>query len=342
MRKVLSVVLCLMMVLSLATPAFAANTINGNYDEVIRHIEAVGIYDEDMGVKYVGDYLEQDGMMMVSTMFYHTEGLVIDMVVMGDETMPIIVSAAILLNADDRYPTAEMLIMVMLSEDDYDMVDVSREFDRTQFTTQSEFPVTEHSTYIPAEQTEYLYNVMIQAVCVYWDNYLGENLGFGLKGLGFSAYDGYPCSHGYDSVCDALCNFCNEQREAPHNYGAWEKVDDQNHSHQCSICNKTETNPHSWDDVQILQVPSPEEPGVVTFTCICGAQKTEEVPYVVGDLNCDGSMDNRDVEYLLWHTLFAEDYPLYQDTDYTNDGNVNNEDVEYLLWHTLFPEDYPL
>ena len=61
-----------------------------------------------------------------------------------------------------------------------------------------------------------------------------------------------------------------------------------------------------------------------------------------GDLNGDGFVDNRDVEYLLWHTLFPEDFALDQDGDFEGDGSVDNRDVEYLLWHTLFPEDYPL
>ena len=61
-----------------------------------------------------------------------------------------------------------------------------------------------------------------------------------------------------------------------------------------------------------------------------------------GDLNDDGSVDNLDVEYLLWHTLFPDDYTLNQDGDFTGDGSVDNLDVEYLLWHTLFPDDYPL
>ena len=61
-----------------------------------------------------------------------------------------------------------------------------------------------------------------------------------------------------------------------------------------------------------------------------------------GDLNEDGSVDNLDVEYLLWHTLFPEEYTLNQDGDFTGDGSVDNLDVEYLLWHTLFPEEYPL
>lgn len=63
---------------------------------------------------------------------------------------------------------------------------------------------------------------------------------------------------------------------------------------------------------------------------------------VVGDLDQSGQVDNKDVEYLLWHTLFPEDYPLTVPSDFDGSGNVDNKDVEYLLWYTLFPEDYPL
>ena len=63
---------------------------------------------------------------------------------------------------------------------------------------------------------------------------------------------------------------------------------------------------------------------------------------VEGDLDGNRLVDNKDVEYLLWHTLFPEDYPVYVDADFNVDDVLNNQDVEYLLWHTLFPEDYPL
>ena len=61
-----------------------------------------------------------------------------------------------------------------------------------------------------------------------------------------------------------------------------------------------------------------------------------------GDLNGDGVVDNQDVEYLLWHTLFPDDNPLNQDGNFDGLSGVDNRDVEYLLWHTLFPVDYPL
>jgi hypothetical protein len=40
--------------------------------------------------------------------------------------------------------------------------------------------------------------------------------------------------------------------------------------------------------------------------------------------------------------LFAALYPLNQSGDMNGDGEVNDKDVVYLLRHTLFPEVYPL
>ena len=64
--------------------------------------------------------------------------------------------------------------------------------------------------------------------------------------------------------------------------------------------------------------------------------------YPLGDFTKDYAVTNEDVIYLLWHTLFPEDYLVESNADFTNDGVVTNEDVIRLLWHTLFPEDYPL
>ena len=62
-----------------------------------------------------------------------------------------------------------------------------------------------------------------------------------------------------------------------------------------------------------------------------------------GDLDGDNEVTDADVIYLLWHTVFPEDYPLNgKKADFDGDNMVTDADVIYLLWHTVFPEDYPL
>ena len=86
---------------------------------------------------------------------------------------------------------------------------------------------------------------------------------------------------------------------------------------------------------------------VKTFTVPGGTTPPPEPPPVTptnsrGDLNQDGQVNNEDVAYLLWYTLFPDDYPISVDADYTGDGSINIVDVAYLVWHTLFPDDYPI
>lgn len=63
---------------------------------------------------------------------------------------------------------------------------------------------------------------------------------------------------------------------------------------------------------------------------------------VLGDYTGDMKVDNNDVIYLLWHTLFPADFPVATTADLNADGIVDNNDVITLLWHTLFPDSFPL
>lgn len=129
-----------------------------------------------------------------------------------------------------------------------------------------------------------------------------------------------------------------------HTYAKGTKVDDDRHKHSCTTCGKEETVAHVWDAGTITLAPTLETTGLREHSCKdCDATKTVVVPKRAnGDLNGDQNIDNKDVEYLLWHTLFPGSYPLELFADFNFDGSIDNKDVEYLLWHTLFPDSYPL
>lgn len=63
---------------------------------------------------------------------------------------------------------------------------------------------------------------------------------------------------------------------------------------------------------------------------------------VKGDYNWDLIVTDADAIYLLRHTLFPQQYPVFQTGDINLDGITSDADAIYLLRHTLFPESYPL
>lgn len=67
-----------------------------------------------------------------------------------------------------------------------------------------------------------------------------------------------------------------------------------------------------------------------------------KLKYVIGDINRDGTVNEDDAIYLLWHSFFPEDYPVSYKPDFDNNSIVNEDDGIYLLWHIFFPEDYAL
>lgn len=146
------------------------------------------------------------------------------------------------------------------------------------------------------------------------------------------------------------CTVCNGTKTqtvpktTEHVYGPYTVVDDNTHAHTCTVCSKTESAAHIWDAGTIILMPTQTTTGLREHHCTqCSDTETVIVPRrSSGDLDGDLQVNNKDVEYLLWHTLFPESYPLELSADFDLDGFVNNKDVEYLLWHTLFPESYPI
>lgn len=80
----------------------------------------------------------------------------------------------------------------------------------------------------------------------------------------------------------------------------------------------------------------------VTYENFTDTFEIEIIAYLVGDINEDSFVNESDVEYLLYHIFYPQQYPARQDCDFDGDGVVGDKDAEYLLYHVFFPDDYPL
>jgi hypothetical protein len=135
-------------------------------------------------------------------------------------------------------------------------------------------------------------------------------------------------AHFYDDACDAYCNGCDHEREAPHAFGAAYACDEIYHWHVCELCGIAGTyEEHSYD-------------GVMDSDCNdCGY-----VRYIRGDVDNDGDVDTDDASYLVYHIFFGDvEYPVYQSLDFNGDGAETSDDGIYLLYHVFFgAASYPL
>lgn len=80
-----------------------------------------------------------------------------------------------------------------------------------------------------------------------------------------------------------------------HNYETWTKVNDENHTATCSICNEPKTEKHTWDGGKITTTSGCDSPGEKTYTCtVCGAEKKEPVAKTghAWDNDCDTECNN--------------------------------------------------
>lgn len=408
-----SVVLMAFLLLTAAPVTAAERSVSSNYDAVVSYIEANGTFNEELGMKSLGYYMDMENITAYFFLINSPEGIAFEITMISDSVDGVqsVSATGFVLQKDSVLLDVEFGIVLLYNNEPVDELSTSVPINRAAFSKESTCSVYVSSTYFTKEDATEIFNGSMQTLCAFWDSELGENLGFGLKGLGFNDYDGYVCSHIYDHACDPDCNHCGETREISHNYskwtetedghqktcsacgdvqtqehdwllkpgsysatcmedgmlwytctvcdaekevvdpkigshsfGSWQKVDDASHSHTCQACGEVETVGHRWGHGVITQPPTEDIPGIITYTCTdCGAERylsTDDI--IPGDLNGDLEINNLDVEYLLWHTLYAEDFPLISNADFYSDGFIDNLDVEYLLWYTLYPQDFPL
>ena len=80
------------------------------------------------------------------------------------------------------------------------------------------------------------------------------------------------------------CTACNATKTETmgkttnHSYGAWTKVNDTTHKSTCSVCSDVKTASHNWNSGTVTKKATCKETGVKTYTCTaCNATKTETI-----------------------------------------------------------------
>ena len=83
-----------------------------------------------------------------------------------------------------------------------------------------------------------------------------------------------------------------------------------------------------------------------TWTGLCdrcdATEIVDELPFVLGDFDGNGVLNDDDAIWLLLNTFFPEEYPIYQFADFDGNGVFNDDDAIWLLLHTFCPEEYPI
>ena len=322
-----------------------AEEIPSNYQKLRNYIHNYGsTLDDGTEVWLVWDTVGEFTRYFV----LHNEenGILFNFLMVSSESTAIELMHNFLLDENSWYLDATFIVEYYYNGYRVDWVEAEGYLEKNTITTDTEIIITVNSPYlITSDMATDLATPSFQSLCLIWDSNIYSKLGFGLRGLGFTSYDGYgsTCSHSYSNSCDGICNNCGQMRLITHSYGSHICTNEDVHSRACRICDMMEYTYHNWDRGVVVQQPTEDTSGVIKYTCgDCGYSKNVTVDAIAGDFDSDGVIDNKDVEYLLWHTLFPEDYPITAFADFDSDGTVDNKDVEYLLWHTLFPEDYPL
>lgn len=99
-----------------------------------------------------------------------------------------------------------------------------------------------------------------------------------------------PATYDAAGVRTYTCEVCGREREEAiaqleHTYATEWSHDDENHWHACTDEGyedlKADVAPHSWDEGEVTTEATYDAPGVRTYTCECGATKTEEIAQLV-------------------------------------------------------------
>lgn len=110
-------------------------------------------------------------------------------------------------------------------------------------------------------------------------------------------------------------------------------------AYPCLHCDYEETqllaaNGHDYDSGTVAVMPTATAPGTVLYTCLsCGGTKTGALAFLIGDVNCDGTVTPADLVCLMRHTLGEDVKANTAAGDMNGSGSIDLADLLQLVRH---------
>ena len=371
--KTLTSVLLILVLLIGAMPVSAAS-VSTNYDTLVQYINQNGELDDD-GCKSLGIYVTEGSNTVYFFLTNRSTGVEFKIILLGTASERMDMELSFILQKYNNVLSVKLYALYVFNNQYVDELDRTKSVNRAYHTAESEYTIT-GSTYIPAEAASELFNVGLQGVCMFWNTIFQEELGFGLKDLGFSSY----CTHEYDHDCDTTCNLCGLFRNTSHRYSD-ERVDAGDyHTAECIVCGYIAKFSHNmrYNSEKSTSVSCLQDGEYWTMCSECGKENCHITPKgedhhfftnwkqideeshartcltcqkeEVGTHRINSSISiipKPDRPGVLTHSCMDCDYQIREAIDYIpgdidSSGEVNRDDVVALLLHVSMPDAFPL
>lgn len=221
------------------------------------------------------------------------------------------------------------------------------------------------SQYLNDDTISDMVNSTVAMLCGFWDEVLYEDLGFGLRGLGFLSYDGYG-----ELFCSSLADYHTGTMVKANQREPGCVVEGHEGNLYCSVCHAQVTHGSSIPSKGGHKYDHNCDPDcnvcgelrriqhIYSFACatecdLCGAIRTEPLAEhhfdenrvctscglklsLIGDVTGDGNVNMGDISKIYAHvkgSVLLTDSDALAIADITGDGNINMGDVSRLAAH---------
>ena len=351
MKKVLSIILSIMLLLSMTVISVSADeydftTTDDYFDLLQLYIETYGEYDEDgyKTVSIIEEYESEDGTPIVHGFIIQNKngGIYFDSasIYLYNEYVGMVLYANFTL-----YKTTNIIPIYFAAAyidqlNEYgDAVEGTQNIDRTTYDQNSVYPFNYSGIIFTEEISTNFFNNYINLIFSCWDLYFSEEYGFDLGYLGFREYPeatvdaacdlatqyhiGYEdirneleatcTANGYTG--DVYCTHCGNTVSIGNEIPAYDHSYDDSCDSQCNNCGFFRNASHSFEN---------------NICTNCGSKA-----YKSGDINDDATVDTSDLALMKLHLAGArtldETGELAGDID--ANGEVDTSDLALLKLH---------